>query len=153
MQGLEFNLQNELQTSLYQHWKKTLFRLQSRSKMRSRLKNTAWVKFKSSWIFYCKPIRWSSRQKILVRGAEHCRSIWWSCCSYKYCVKDRLCIGWIHVLCTPEHMLYIIYSWCFWAAQHIGVLIATAEQWKMIALQSLLCVGALQKKSPSYQVI
>ncbi len=30
-------------------------------------------------------------------------------------------------------MFYIIYSWCFWAAQPIGVLIATAEQWKMIA--------------------
>lgn len=34
---------------------------------------------------------------------------------------------------TSEHVFYIKYGWCFRAARHIGLLIATAEQWKMIA--------------------
>lgn len=61
--------------------------------------------------------------------------------------KTDWALRWIHVLYTPSHMFYIIYSRRFWALLHTGALIATAEQRKVIAtaVQSL-CGSSTEKK-------
>lgn len=60
--------------------------------------------------------------------------------------KTDCALGEFMFYILPDHMFYIIYGWCFWAAQHIGVLIATAERWKMIATAVPSLCGCSAKK-------
>lgn len=145
MRGREFNSQKtgfkQACTDVWTKKKKKLFSFPEAIKDEVKIKaHNIGVKSKSSWIFHCKAIRLKQQAggEAEVRRAEHSGSVWLRCCSHQYRVRDRLSIRRIHVLYTPSHMFYIIYSWGFRACTAYGggsggELIAPAERWKMIA--------------------
>lgn len=116
--------------------KEPSFLYQRRSKIRSRLKSTAGARLKK----FLNVSLWSHETERAGRrwrweGVEPGGSIWWSCCCYKYGVKDRL---WIRVdscfMCSRADVLHYIYTvdggglrsiWSHWRLQQ--------RQWKMIA--------------------